>query len=237
MIPRLLFVSEKLPTAAVARLEKHLEGCRAVPLAPDTALSAPEAFHPDMILSCVDGDVICSDGYLAKSERMRAICAEFGVEIFTDTSERASDYPRNVAFNALVTDGFVMCKKSSASKVMLEKCGNRDIIDIKQGYAACSTLYCGGVAVTSDPSVATALSAFGVEVLKIKAGHIHLEPYDYGFIGGACTVIGDTVFTFGEVAYHPEGDAISAFLTEHGIKILPLFDGELYDFGSAVAVY
>lgn len=237
MIPRLLFVSEKLPTVAVARLEKYLEGCRVVPLAPDAVLSAPEAFHPDMILSCVDGDIICSDEYLAKSERLRAICGEFGIGIYTDRYERASDYPRNVAFNALVTDGFVMCKKSSASKIMLEKCGKRDIIDIKQGYAACSTLYCGGVAVTSDPSVATALSSFGVEVLKIGAGHIHLEPYDYGFIGGASVVVGDTVFTFGELTCHPDCVAISAFLTGVGMKILPLFDGELYDFGSAVAVY
>ena len=237
MTPRAVFLPRDLPCDAVSVLRENIpDEVRLFPLEPDGKLAFPERAHPDMILSAVDGAVLCDADYFEANKGLfSAVCA-LGVGVVCEKTERGEKYPSSVLYNALVTEGFVMCRKKSVSQGLLELCKGREVIDVSQGYASCSTLWDGAGAVTADPSVYNALTAYGIECLRIRQGYIKLDPYGYGFIGGASMRVGDTVFTFGSIETHPDGEEIKAFLTSHGKKIIPLFDGLLIDFGSAVVV-
>ena len=237
MTPRAIFLPKDLPAEAVSVLKENIpSGIKLFRLEADGKLAFPERAHPDMILSAADGTVVCDESYCEANEGLFSGVSALGITVRCEKTERGEEYPSNVSYNVLVTEAFIMCRTKSASPLLLRLCKNREVIDVGQGYAACSTLWDGIGAVTADPSVYNALTAYGIECLRIRQGYIKLDPYGYGFIGGASMRVGDTVFTFGSIETHPDGEEIKAFLTSHGKKIIPLFDGLLIDFGSAVVV-
>lgn len=78
----------------------------------------------------------------------------------------------------------------------------------------------------------------GIDVLKIDSGSIRLDGYDYGFIGGACTMIDDgTVAFFGDIKTHPNFRKIERFCIIHNVKIINLAENKpLTDVGGAVKI-
>ncbi len=106
---------------------------------------------------------------------------------------------------------------------------------IRQGYVACNLLVVDAShAITSDASVAKALSLHGVEVLQIRDGFVSLPPYPYGFIGGASGVYRDIVYFLGDVMRHPDGERMVAFITSCEKNVVSLSRGELFDGGGLV---
>ena len=110
-------------------------------------------------------------------------------------------------------------------------CGMRTVC-VKQGYSSCSTLVLDdGHIVTSDAGMAKAAEKNGISALVIPAGHIGLDGYDYGFIGGTSGVDGGLLITCGDVSTHPSGDEITSLAEALGIKVVPLARGTLIDRG------
>lgn len=218
-----------------AGIERHTHA-RVVKLPPDTHLAGPEAYHPDMIMSVFDGMAFLPEEYLASNGHIADELSSLGLNVTACREARGKSYPRNVSLNVLVADDFALLNPKSVSPLLLSNLGSRRIIGTAQGYAACSTLYAAPCAVTADKGIYKALTAEGVEVLLIGEGHISLEPYSYGFIGGASFVVGDTVFTFGDIASHPDHGAITSFLRSCGKRIVPLSSSPLADYGGAVVV-
>ena len=64
-----------------------------------------------------------------------------------------------------------------------------------------------------------ALESNGAEVLKIREGHIALEGYNYGFIGGASGRIDNKIIFFGNIQNHLDYDKIKSFIYEHNKEI------------------
>ena len=107
--------------------------------------------------------------------------------------------------------------------------------EVRQGYVACNLLAVDAYhAITSDASIAKALSLRGVEVLRIREGFISLPPYPYGFIGGASGVYRDCVYFLGDVMRHPDGEAMVSFIASCGKRCVSLSQGELFDGGGLV---
>jgi hypothetical protein len=114
-----------------------------------------------------------------------------------------------------------------------------EIVDVKQGYTRCSTAGIGkNSAITADSTIYNALTKNGIDVLKIDSGSVRLDGYDYGFIGGACTMIDDgTVAFFGDIKTHPNFRKIERFCIIHNVKIINLAeDKPLTDVGGAVKI-
>ena len=89
------------------------------------------------------------------------------------------------------------------------------ICKTKQGYHACTTLaLTKNSAITADEGIKKALTAEGIDVTLIENGDISLPPYEYGFIGGASFFDNNTLFTFGDVKKHKNGNdrIISVFV-------------------------
>ena len=127
----------------------------------------------------------------------------------------AKDYPQNVRINCLFLGGKLYGK---------------------QGYTRCSSLVIGDNAViTADKSIAKALKADGAEVLSIQPGHIRLEGFEYGFIGGAGFFDNGTTYFFGNIKKHPDYERIKVFCAEYNSKIEILNrEEQLTDIGGVV---
>ena len=136
-----------------------------------------------------------------------------------------------------------------------------EIIDVPQGYTKCNTLIVDEYSIiTSDVGIYN--SCYGrphltgndaaaedckscisgspapqLEVLLIEKGHIKLQGFDYGFIGGASGRVGDTIIFNGDITQHPDYEKITAFIESRGLKIKHFTGYPLEDIGSIIECY
>jgi hypothetical protein len=91
-------------------------------------------------------------------------------------------------------------------------------------------------AITADPGIYKKLTSLGINTLLIKCGGISLPPYEYGFIGGASGVDGDTVFFLGNLDLHPSANEIKDFIMGLGMRVISLSDEPLSDLGGLIFI-
>lgn len=111
-------------------------------------------------------------------------------------------------------------------------------IHVNQGYSKCSVCVVSpdGI-ITSDPAIASKAMAAGMDVLHITPGHILLDGFDYGFIGGASFSLDEETLAFtGTLASHPDESAILAFLKKNGVKPIFLTNIPIFDIGGAISL-
>ncbi len=195
----------------------------------------PEQNHADMQLLQIN------DRFFILNE-CKSLSKKLPPEKLMFCSKKAGgEYPENILLNFLFLNNILYGKISAIDNNMLSYCNSKKIktVNINQGYARCSALIVNNNAVvTSDISIAKTLKANGVEVLLISAGHIILDGYDYGFIGGASGRINEnTIVFFGNVKNHPDYDKIENFCKKHSMNINILCkDIPLTDIGGMVQI-
>lgn len=112
-------------------------------------------------------------------------------------------------------------------------------ISVRQRYARCSSCIVDEQSIiTSDRGIAKAAKEYGVDVLLISPGHILLDGFNYGFIGGASFKLAPDKLAFtGSLRHHPDEERINAFLEKRRIVPVCLSSGPLRDIGSAVLIH
>ena len=150
----------------------------------------------------------------------------------------SGDHPQNVRLNCLYLGGRLYGRIDAIDASVLDFCRERGIplVSVKQGYTRCSALVIGGSAViTADKSIEKALRSNGAEVLLVQPGHIRLEGFDCGFIGGAGFSDNDVTYFFGDITKHPDYERIKVFCAKYYSKIEILNREEpLTDIGGVV---
>ena len=215
------------------RLERF--GFTPVALPPEGRVNATVCTHADTLIFACGGE------YAANADYVRTLPSFLHKYFITTDETPQGGYPTDAVFNALVVSGKLFAKLNTLSGAVLciAKKNGLTPVNVRQGYARCSTLALDKVnaAVTADEGMARAMVAHGVDVLRISAGHIALRGCEYGFIGGASFVdeTSRRVVFFGDLHAHPDGARIEAFLAHHGYSAVSM-DGVLTDFGGAVIV-
>ena len=201
-------------------------GHRTLRLPPHPNLPKPVASHPDMLLFFASDAILCTKSYfeIAKAE-LEEISAAYGAPFLLIKEEYGNEYPRDVLLNALPVGKHLFCNTKVIAQELLEL--DFDSCHVRQGYTKCSALPLGGNAlITADASIALQAKKIGINVLQIQDGHISLEGYDYGFIGGCASFAPrggmDTVFFCGKLSLHPDGDMIEKFCQEYGFHTASL---------------
>lgn len=147
-------------------------------------------------------------------------------------------YPENVRLNCLFFHNKLYGKLSAVDSAVLDLCEKNgfEAVNVNQGYARCSTLVITENAViTADRSLEKALKNDGADVLLISPGHIRLDGFDYGFIGGAGFTDDSVTYFFGDIKNHPDFEKINAFCKKHHRKIKIICQEEpLTDIGGVV---
>lgn len=89
--------------------------------------------------------------------------------------------------------------------------------------------------ITSDGGIAAVAGKAGLNVLRIAPGHILLDGFETGFIGGAAFKLSPGLLAFtGRLDGHPDGERIESFLRARRVEPLYLTDSPVFDVGSAV---
>ncbi|MGI6703578.1 MAG: DUF6873 family GME fold protein [Clostridia bacterium] len=196
------------------------------------------AFHPDMVICPVgEGRMVVEP---LMYEYFKKALMSYRVELLKGESELSRNYPSNIAYNIATVGSKAFLYSRHADRTVVKELKKRavDFINVKQGYTKCST------AVVDDNSIITADHGIydgalrnGVDALLIEPGHIVLEGFDYGFIGGCCGRIGSSLLAFaGDPSTHPDWAAISVFLKKRGVIAVSLFEGPLMDVGTIIPV-
>lgn len=232
---RVALCSPFLPQEIRSVVEK-LSGVKTAPIPLCGYLSAPIAHHPDMLFFNPPKEeiTILSNGYYAVNRRF---FDGFGaLKLCLDNAELSDKYPSDVAFDAVGIGDALYCLEAHTAEEV-KGCFDR-VVNVRQGYAACSTLVLNDrAAVTADKGIAAALKADGIEVLTVCEGGIALPGYNCGFIGGASAVINGKVIFFGSITSHPDGKEILAFCCEHGCEVVDFPQFSLTDYGSVRYLY
>lgn len=199
----------------------------ALALPPDPRLALPVRAHADMLAFSFGGELFLEEAYLRENQEL---LAPWGIPIHPVRTPRVPEYPRDIGLNALSVGRYLFCNARYTAREILGL--GAEIVDVAQGYAACSTLVLApDLLVTADPSIARAAEMRGLDVLSITPGYIRLPGYDTGFIGGASAVVGNTVYFFGDPSAHPDFARIEEACARCRLKIQALLDGPLTDLG------
>ncbi len=194
--------------------------------------------HPDTLLFTHGKYIFCSEAYcnIPDVQNIFNQLNAYGYKLIPCKSILGDKYPFDIAFNVFTANKGIYGRLAYTEKEILTYTDKLDIkqINVKQGYAKCSTLVLGdkGI-VTADNGIAAAAVQEGLQVLKISnsPNAVSLAGYDYGFIGGACGVYKNKVYFTGNIDLHPDGDNINKFCNRLGFEVHSLCDRRLCDVG------
>jgi len=192
-------------------------------------LDRPVAGHPDLLAAKLpNGKLLLTGRYY---EANRCFFDDLGLPLTLTEESMSPVYPCDVLFDALPVGDTLYGRKGAVSQTLLRQYDR--FVPVKQGYARCSVaMLSDQAAVTADKGLAEALLRDGVEVLTIRPGHIVLPGYEYGFIGGAGGRLSSGTYVFfGNLATHPDGEAIRCFAERHKISAVSLSDEPICDHG------
>ena len=204
-----------------------------IKLPPCPLLAPPVASHPDMLLWCVGRRIVTYAEYskIAKNELSELLA--LGLELVTENATPSASYPDDVRLNCAVVGKHAIANLKYTSDHVKES--GLALLHANQGYTKCSTVVVSDNAIiTSDPSVFSAAHKAGINALKISEGHVRLDGYGTGFIGGASGVTDEAVLFTGDLSSHPDAEKIEAFCTRHGKHAVSLSDAPLYDYGTVL---
>ncbi len=200
-----------------------------------TAVSGSERYHADMAVCHLGGSVffVSSDlDNITKNTLRRQGCHLFDTEY-----PAAAPTP---SLNICILGNQVLCHTGIADKRLLAflRAEGKNILHTNQRYTKCSAAVIRENAlITSDTSIERLCRCKGIDVLKITSGHIRLDGYSYGFIGGCCGMLSDRMLAFsGDIAQHPDYENIKAFCRNYGVDLLSLSNDILYDIGGILPV-
>ncbi len=158
-----------------------------------------------------------------------------GRPVFFGCSEKiGSKYPENIRYNAACTGKYFIHNIKYTDPDLLQAADKVEKINVPQGYTKCNTLIVDEDSIiTSDIGIYNSCCG-KLDVLLIKAGHIKLKNFPYGFIGGASGRIGNTIIFNGNLEPHPDFERITEFIKERGLEIKYFREYPLEDIGSII---
>ena len=176
---------------------------------------------------------------LFKGTEIHETIKEYGYFVVFPNILEGKIYPADAHLNlCAVGKRLFFSPKASAPEIVefLTISAGYQPIPVKQAYLRCAMLPVDGESIiTADPGVAKAARAVGLQVLQIEPGHVELEGFAYGFLGGAGFLLPEqrlAVMT-GRLDRHPDRGRIEAFLRERGLALHVLTDEPVFDIGSA----
>ncbi len=200
----------------------------------DKSANLPEqtCFHPDVQVLHLGGNSFAVDDSCdTLFKKLKAIGAN--IAYYEKTGQ---EYPNDCVLNALLVGGTAFCLKQISANW---KETHFDRIEfVNQGYSRCAAAVVTEKAIiTADLGIAAKARKKGIDCLVIPHGEISLNGYDYGFIGGCCGLVGQGRLAFaGDPISASFGQDIYGFCKKHGVKILPLFNGQLTDIGGILPI-
>lgn len=237
---RLAIISSR----ASSELKQFLtsEGLQLLGIPDNTFVYDQVCTHPDLFVHPCSGVAarlfLASElhGLLGDDIRLLSRRAEaLGMTVERLDQKLGGQYPQNVLLNGVELGDYVMGNPMTLSPQIIKahEANGRKLLAVKQGYTKCSVAVVRPQAlITEDQGIAKAALGVGMEVLLLDKGHVGLDGFEYGFIGGCCGKLREDWLLFnGNLANHPHGADIVGFCRKHGVEVAQT-EGPLTDVGS-----
>ncbi|MBQ2971898.1 MAG: hypothetical protein IJE16_05065 [Ruminococcus sp.] len=196
-----------------------------------------ERTHADMQCLKIDDTIFILSGCKKLGKSLENI----GYNVTYTKNKYSGSYPENILLNTKIIGKNLVGKINCLDETVISysKKAGYNLIDVNQGYTACSCVKVSGNSViTADNSIYNALKNSEIDVLKISEGSIKLDgagEKTYGFLGGASAMIDEsTLLFFGDITKHPDYTHIDEFCSSKGVDIVYIEDFELTDIGGAI---
>ena len=195
-------------------------------------LDTPVATHADMLISVIENTLFTYEDYYLKNKKIFKKIEDY-YKVVKVKHKCQNKYPGDIGLNVLVIGKKIFANLKNTAHEILDfaKKNGYELINVNQGYAACSTLVLNGGAITSDISIYNALLKEGIKSLLVSTSNINLPGYNCGFIGGATGTFGNKVYLFGSLTRLIDNEKISSFLSDLNYEIIEILPEEVYDFG------
>lgn len=196
------------------------------------------SYHPDMVIHPISYDtlLIAPNVY----DYYRQMLLPLGIKVIKGERKLEKKYPYDIAYNVGRLKGIAVHNFKYTDELLkfyLKK-QNIELLNIHQGYSKCSLAIVDDIsAITADKYMYNYLSKKGYQILLIKRGHIKLQGYDYGFIGGSSgNFSSKTILFSGELNSHPDYEEIISFIQSRNIKIKKLSKKPIIDIGTIITL-
>lgn len=201
-----------------------------IKLRPFRLIGEAVASHADMLLCPIGGRLAVHGLYYAEN---KDLFEQAKIKTVMANESASEKYPDDILLNGLFLSQNLYGRIDKLSSLLTDFASEK--IFVKQGYTRCSVCKINENAIiTADKTIADAASSHGVDVLTISPGHVTLDGYDYGFIGGASFTYRDKIFFFGRIEDHPDYLKMRDFAEKHSAKLISLSDLPLCDIGGGV---
>ena len=162
-----------------------------------------------------------------------------GLEIKLAAAAQGAEYPADSGLNGCILDDALIHNPLYTDRAVLENLSGRKIITVNQGYAKCAVCVINERAIiASDAGICRAAAKFGIDALLISPGHIVLDGFDCGFIGGSTFKLSRHELAFtGRLHGHPDETAILNYLSEKAVSPVFLSERPIFDIGSAIPLF
>lgn len=192
--------------------------------------------HPDILLHIIDSKNILVHRDMDKN--FVDILNKLGFNVVFSENNLKEFYPDDIILNSICLSNLFIHNIKYTDPNLLKYMINKKLINVKQGYTKCSTaLVRNNAVMTSDKSIAKALSQENIDVLLLPPGDILLPGLNYGFIGGCCGLLDEHSMAFyGDLNYYAYGKNVMDFLKKYDVKPIFLRKGKLIDRGSLFVV-
>ena len=206
--------------------------CKILTCPPSKLLYDAICGHPDVLLHIIDTKNIIV--HKDMNIEFVNLLKNLDFDISFSKNSLNSLYPYDIILNGVNLPHLFMHNIKYTDPELLKKINNKKFLNVKQGYTKCSTAIVSEKAIiTSDKSIAKALSKENIDVLLLPPGDILLPGLNYGFIGGCCGLIDNRLLAFyGDLNYYAFGKEVFEFLKLHNIEPIFLRKDKLIDRGS-----
>ena len=196
------------------------------------------ADHPDIYVCLIDESLIASP------EQYEHIASQIAnvpdrPRLILGAKPLGMKYPESASYNAVQVGRFLIHNTGFTDDSVLEAAGilGLKLINVAQGYANCSIAVVDERSIiTSDLGIASAIRKHHheIEVLTVSPGHVRLEGFEYGFLGGTSGRIGNYVIFNGNLEDHPDFSTIREFIESRSLKLKYFREYPLTDIGSII---
>ena len=167
------------------------------------------------------------------------------IDVIKGNSIVGSNYPQDIKYNVCILGKYAIHNfnyTDSKIKEILQK-ENYDLIDVKQGYTKCSIAVIDeNSLITSDKGVYEELKQYNYDILflnyKLNIKLLKNGKFSSmnGFVGGAISRIGDTIFISGDLNAIDHKNEIRNFIQKRNLHIISFKDLDVIDYGGIIEI-
>lgn len=163
------------------------------------------------------------------------------IKVFAGHKNIGNKYPGSCIFNCVQLGDYFFHNVAYTDPTIMNIVNNSDykIINVMQGYTNCNMVAVNESSIiTSDPGIAKAIlnTSNEIDVLLISEGNVILKGFPHGFLGGTCGRIDNFLIFNGNLAAHPDFEAIKTFVESKNLKLKYFEEYPLTDIGSIIGI-